>query len=996
MLIIKVVGGISYMRRLPLFRQGQHIGVDELNELVKAINSSILEQPEYLAMRNDLVQLCNNYTSKLDAFLLRYGQVIESMPTMTELFQAIQQLQPQDEQSTVDGYISTNIKFNWKSSKDDYAYNDEGTYKKPVYAGHFFMTRDGVPIVEPVLEGNQRYKDSYNVGDCIICESIEKTDDGKPKQQNVFILSSKTNGIDEAVQFHWLAIDIIVGPEGGLGPQGIQGIPGKDGEDGEDGTIVKMMGSFGSIWDIDADSIDLNALEAFFVGKYTIYHGEGKTFPTTKNGVDKSNNIKDYDGSDIQFNGVVKNCAESATGFAFLYTNKDSEDLQFHAVSISEYRDFCKTQSGTELEMDHIRNILREKELDIMSDYFKANDPKALKQDEAENRAGVFKDDDAFKYNIKEGDAIKTIDITESEYYDSFKSETLGYGYVYSTQDSESIIYVYNFNLDKSDSNVTVAGWTMGVEHWVALPNIQGPMGPQGPIGTIDFRMVSEPISESDMVTDPTQLHYPEKDYDDARYLAVKVNDGYYRTYLIKGRDCVINSTDESVQDHSTFAYTDEVDSTNKLYDAIKITFANPTAADRTSNNYKLDFNLYDYNELLDIKYDGKSGNIKYTQKRPHLEESQDGNTTDVQIVDQDITNENNPKLAANKEQLRKIIAQYDDAIAKFLGYTRPKDGLSNLDTLCSLQEIGDGLVKKYIDNKDEATNQKITGLTGTNGTAITKLWEVLKQTTGFVLKDGEVSAPTQDFSVQANSSVDVAIKAAIDKETADRKTAISEEVKNRDAAIEAEKNRIDNRLRVLIGDGELNTAYDTLVEVSTYLASHDDKAKDFAKNFGVLAEALDSLVTAEGGSLTKTTTLLTITNAIESEITTEVNRAKQAEGANTAAITVEANTARAAEKKNADDIAAEAGRATAAERKNSEAIESHHTPYIKTTNTTDGWTGSSPYTYVISDHNKGTSPKVFVYYNNELVPGCYTITADGTVTVQSNAKIALTIKIFD
>ena len=973
MLIIKVVGGISYMRRLPLFRQGQHIGVDELNELVKAINSSILEQPEYLAMRNDLVQLCNNYTSKLDAFLLRYGQVIESMPTMTELFQAIQQLQPQDEQSTVDGYISTNIKFNWKSSKDDYAYNDEGTYKKPVYDGHFFMTRDGVPIVEPVLEGNQRYKDSYNVGDCIICESIEKTDGGEPKDQNVFILSSKTNGINEAVQFHWLAIDIIVGPEGGLGPQGIQGIPGKDGEDGEDGTIVKMMGSFGSIWDIDAEKVELTILEAFFTDRYTIYHGEGKTFPTTKNGVDKKNNIKDYEGNDLKFNGVVRNCAESATGFAFLYTDKTTKELRFHAVSISEYRDFCKTQSGTELEMDHIRNILQEKELDIMSEYFIANDPEALKKDEGVNRAGVFKEKDDYKLNVKSGEEIKAKSIKESSVYERFKNETLGYGYVYSNQDNESIIYVYNFNLETSDSNVTISGWTMGVAHWLALPNIQGPMGPQGPIGTIDFRMVTEPVDESNMVTDPSQLSYPENDLDDTRYIAIKVNDGYYRTYLIKGRDCVINSTDVNVQDHSTFAYTNKADSTNKLYDALKITFANADKQDRVSNNYKLDFNLYDYNELLDIKYDGKSGNIQYTQKRPHLEEGQDGNTTNVQIIDQDITNENNPKLAANKEQLRKIIAQYDDAIAKFLGYTRPKDGLSNLDTLCSLQEIGEGLVKKYIDNKDNATNQRITGLTGTNGNAITKLWEVLKQTTGFVLKDGEVSVPTQDFSVQPNSSVDVAIK----------------------AAVEAEKNRIDNRLSLLIGDGNLNKAYDTLVEVSTYLASHDDEAKTFAKNFGAIAEALDSLITAQDGSLTKTTTLSAITSAIESKITTEANRAKQAEGANTAAITAEANTARAAEKKNADDITAEAGRAAAAERKNSEAIESHHTPYIKTTNTTDDWTGSSPYTYVISDHNKGTSPKVFVYYNNELVPGCYTITDDGTVTVQSNAKIALTIKIF-
>lgn len=77
------------MRRLPFLIKNQEITSEVFNDIIRAINNSIIEQPEFEKMRDEL-QKQNTANSKLiHDFIASYGKTIQDTPDVIALLKTL-------------------------------------------------------------------------------------------------------------------------------------------------------------------------------------------------------------------------------------------------------------------------------------------------------------------------------------------------------------------------------------------------------------------------------------------------------------------------------------------------------------------------------------------------------------------------------------------------------------------------------------------------------------------------------------------------------------------------------------------------------------------------------------------------------------------------------------------------------------------------------------------------------------------------------------------
>lgn len=199
------------MRKLPLLRQGQAFDYKVINQIISAINESIIDQPKYQSMMNDLAAVTNNYTTSIESFISRYKDVVENTPTLHELLVAYASLQEKTNGSTQATMV--NVPY----VNLDFVYNpNEGT-------GVFELVGN-LPDIGTVPVGS---------GQCVIAGV---KDGDKFKDTKIFVNCADTTNPN------FLCLDVIRGPQGPAGQQGSTGPRGASGADGKDGQLITIKG----------------------------------------------------------------------------------------------------------------------------------------------------------------------------------------------------------------------------------------------------------------------------------------------------------------------------------------------------------------------------------------------------------------------------------------------------------------------------------------------------------------------------------------------------------------------------------------------------------------------------------------------------------------------------------------------------------------------------------------------------------------------------------
>lgn len=199
------------MRKLPLLRQGQAFDYKIINQIISAINESIIEQPKYQSMMNDLAAVTNNYTTSIESFISRYRDVVENTPTLHELLVAYAALQDKANGSTQ----STMVNVPYVNLQFVYNPNEETG---------IFELNGNTPSVGSVRVEN---------GQCVIAGVKNGGDFTDTK---IFVNCGTADDLS------FLCLDLIRGPQGPTGPQGAPGDTGAAGKDGENGRLVKLKG----------------------------------------------------------------------------------------------------------------------------------------------------------------------------------------------------------------------------------------------------------------------------------------------------------------------------------------------------------------------------------------------------------------------------------------------------------------------------------------------------------------------------------------------------------------------------------------------------------------------------------------------------------------------------------------------------------------------------------------------------------------------------------